>query len=259
MKHPFPFRLGCTSYVYPEDLLPNVQKTAPIFDDIEIILFESVNASNIPSREVMEALAELGKQHEITFTVHFPIDKKAGSADAEERAAYREQVRRAVALSSLLDPYAYLLHLEGVEAGVSEVLWKKWVGRVRETCILVRQCMAGNAKRVCVENLGYPYAWNLPLMREYGFSGCLDVGHVFLSGQNFEEACRDIMPQARVVHLHGWDGRKDHLSLARMDRKVLEPFVNRYLKRFAGVVTLELFSENEVFESVEVLKSLWEK
>ena len=36
------FRLGSTSYVYPDDILPNVQRLAQAgdVDDIELVLFE---------------------------------------------------------------------------------------------------------------------------------------------------------------------------------------------------------------------------
>ncbi len=34
------FRLGSTSYVYPDDILPNVRKLMSSVDDIELVLFE---------------------------------------------------------------------------------------------------------------------------------------------------------------------------------------------------------------------------
>jgi hypothetical protein len=86
-KIKWPFRLGCTSYVYPADILPNAEKTAPLFDDIEIVLFESVDAGNIPSLETVQRLSELSREHGTSYTVHLPIDKKAGSADAKERSS----------------------------------------------------------------------------------------------------------------------------------------------------------------------------
>ncbi|MCX7010033.1 MAG: hypothetical protein NTY53_22795 [Kiritimatiellaeota bacterium] len=35
------FRVGVTSYVYPADILPNVERLAGRVDDVELVLFES--------------------------------------------------------------------------------------------------------------------------------------------------------------------------------------------------------------------------
>ncbi len=256
MKHNFPFRLGCTSYVYPEELLPNVEKTAPMFDDVEIILFESLDHSNMPSRAVLGKLAKLGKEHETTFTIHFPIDKKACSVDVKERKDYADQAESIMKITEILDPFAYLLHLEFDGNGISR---DEWNIRIKDVCGALQKCSGSKAKRVCVENLGYPNSWNLPVINRYGFSSCLDVGHVLRYGEKLDFVSRNLMPYTRVIHLHGWDNKNDHLSLARMDQKILERFVELTLKHYQGVLTLEVFNQNDTMESVEVLKSIWEK
>ena len=46
---PYPFRLGTTSYIIPNSILPNVRYLADKVKDIELVLFESDDGiSNFP-------------------------------------------------------------------------------------------------------------------------------------------------------------------------------------------------------------------
>ncbi len=48
LKNRFPFRLGTTSYIIPADLMTNVRLLSPLVDDIELVLFEADDESNLP-------------------------------------------------------------------------------------------------------------------------------------------------------------------------------------------------------------------
>ena len=43
--------------MYPADILPNVEAMKNRVDDIELVLFESPDHSNIPGQEVIDELA----------------------------------------------------------------------------------------------------------------------------------------------------------------------------------------------------------
>jgi hypothetical protein len=60
MKQPH-LRIGTTSYILADDILPNVRYLAPLVDDIELVLFESEGMSNLPSKQVIEELAALAE------------------------------------------------------------------------------------------------------------------------------------------------------------------------------------------------------
>src|SRR4030042_17899 len=96
IKTLFPFRLGCTSYVYPDDILPNVEKMAPLIDDVEIILFESEDSANLPDAQTVAGLQAIAEETSITYTIHFPIDRMAGSNDRKERAFEFKQIHAIV-------------------------------------------------------------------------------------------------------------------------------------------------------------------
>ena len=51
-----PFRLGTTSYILPDDILPNGRYLAGKVDDVELVLYEVDEAqNNLPTPEVVAA------------------------------------------------------------------------------------------------------------------------------------------------------------------------------------------------------------
>ncbi|NTW10257.1 MAG: sugar phosphate isomerase/epimerase, partial [Chlorobiaceae bacterium] len=58
-KQRFPFRFGTTSYIIPADIIPNVKFLKEKVDDIELVLFESDEYSNLPSEENIAELVSL--------------------------------------------------------------------------------------------------------------------------------------------------------------------------------------------------------
>ncbi len=248
MKLNFPFRLGCTSFVIPADIIPNVEYTAPLFDDIEIILFESLGASNMPSPEVIQRLVQLSEKNNTTYSIHLPTSHKAGSQDPAEQAAFLKQIQKAVELTDPLNTSAYILHLEGINHDADEIEIKRWREATKPACELAAS-IASDPKKICIENLGYPFEWNFSPVEEFGFSYCLDIGHLWRYGADWEKACRFLLPKTCVVHLHGWDGKKDHISLRKMDERPLRSFLRDSLKNYKGILSLEVFNEEDTFES----------
>ena len=74
-------RVGTTSYILPDDILPNVRHLAPLVDDVELVLFESEGMSNFPDGSTINELASLASEHDLSYTVHFPLDIYPGSQD----------------------------------------------------------------------------------------------------------------------------------------------------------------------------------
>ena len=65
-----PFRLGTTSYIVPDDILPNVRYLAGKVRDIELILFEVDDGpNNLPSTEVIDELTTIAQENDLTYTV----------------------------------------------------------------------------------------------------------------------------------------------------------------------------------------------
>ncbi len=248
------WRLGSTSYVYPADVLPNVERLAGQVEDIELVLFESDDVSNLPDAATIDRLASLAGRHGFSYTVHLPIDRDLGSPDPAERRACVAQAQRIFDLAAPLHPAAYLLHLQGVAPDAPPERVARWQA---DTTLALEELLAGGIapELLCVENLQYPYAWCEPLIARFGLSVCIDTGHLWLTGADAVVHARRHLPRTRVVHLHGECGGRDHLSLAATDPARLAAFL-RTLADYRGVVTLEVFSRDETASSITCLREI---
>ena len=250
------FRLGVTSYIFPADILPNAEALAGCVDDIELVLFESRAASNLPTPVAIDRLAELGRRHRLTYTVHFPLDRHLGSPAAEERAAGVRQIRELLTLTRPLEPYGYVLHLSGIAPDAPREHVQQWQ---RDTAAALELVFAGgaNPRLFCVENLDYPFAWCEPLLDRFGLSVCADVGHLWRSGTDVDAFLARHLPRTRVIHLHGVHRGQDHLPLTALEPERLRAFL-RAIRDFSGVVTLEVFEYDALRLSIERLTACLE-
>jgi sugar phosphate isomerase/epimerase len=246
-----PWRLGTTSYVYPADLLANVEQLAGHVQDIELVLFESVDAGNLPDAATVARLAALAATHGFTYTVHFPIDRKLGSDNPAERADLMLQMLAIIDALQPLQPHAYILHLEGVAADAAPARIAVWQHDVSSA--LTQILSSGiDPRLLAVENLGFPFDWCAPLIEAFDLSVCVDTGHLWLQGLDAAEHFRRWAPRTRVIHLHGEAGGRDHISLARTDADRLAGFLS-HLGDYQGVVTLEVFSYEDTASSIATL------
>jgi len=245
------FRLGATSYVYPADILPNAEALAGHVDDIELVLFESRAAANIPPPATVERLADLGRRHHLTYTVHLPLDRHLGHPDAAERAAAVRQVQDLLDLTRPLAPHGYVLHLAGIAPDAPPARVAHWQD---DTAAALEQILAGGtpAHLFCIENLDHPFAWCEPLVERCGLSVCLDAGHLWLGGGSVDDFLARHRPHLRVIHLHGVRDGRDHLPLTALAPERLPAFLHA-IRGYSGVVTLEVFEYDALRLSIERL------
>jgi sugar phosphate isomerase/epimerase len=248
------FRIGSTSYVIPDHIIPNVEVLGPLVSDVELVLFESEEyGGNYPDGGQIEVLAGLAATHDLTYTVHLPLDLAFGEdQSAQERSMV--QAARVIEATGNLRPYAYVFHMDGRRLGgrVDDDVLERWraagARAVAELCGLVDE-----PGRLCVENLE---GWNpeafAPLVEDLAVGRTIDIGHFWLQDQDPLEHLERWIDRARVIHLHGI-AERDHMSLAHVPNEKLDPVVKLLLEAFTGVVTLEVFSMNDLTSSLDVL------
>jgi sugar phosphate isomerase/epimerase len=124
--------------------------------------------------------------------------------------------------------------------------WRDDAWRILETVT----AMTGIAQRLCVENLeNYPPECYLPLLDRVPVSLCVDVGHLWLTGQDPLAFLDPRLSRTRVVHLHGV-GEYDHLSLLHQGAEQLAPILDLLTVRdYDGVLTLEVFDWDDFSSS----------
>lgn len=261
MKKLFPFRLGTTSYIVPDDILPNVRWLAGKVQDVELVLFEvDDGASNLPDQSVLSELTRLAQQHGLSYTVHLPLDIRLGD-NGETGHVSMLKARRVIECTRDLNPFAYVLHLDGsqLKNSVGTPQYDCWVNQSLQALSLLAE-WAGSAERLAVENLEhYPFSFWDPIFERSAVSRCLDVGHLWLDGIDAVSILKEHLPRTRVVHLHGIDGR-DHKSLAAVPLEKIGHVLDILCdKEFCGVVTLEVFNQADFESSMDVLKKARER
>jgi sugar phosphate isomerase/epimerase len=250
-------RLGTTSAVYPDDLLPNVRRLAGLVQDVEWVVFEV--AYGLPGPGVVAEMARLGRGYGHSYTVHLPLDLALAAADDSARQASVETARRVIAAARPLDPWAYVVHLEpGGDETLQLSAWTPWHGRA-ERSLQALAAAAGHAGLLAVENLPeYPAGRLSPLLDRLPLSLCLDVGHLLRQGTDPRPLLAQQLGRARAVHLHGVEGGRDHQSLAAMDQGLLLQLLRTlWQERFGGVVTIEVFDADRFCESWDLVDALW--
>ena len=255
-KKRFPFRLGTTSYILPADLITNARFLASLVDDIELVLFEADDVSNLPDAGTITELQDIARCHDLTYTVHLPLGLSLGSADEKKRRSSVNQALRLVELTAPLNPIAYILHFEGERRGSapSENM-SGWIKGLRVSVgDLLNQ---GNAPSLfCVETLDYPFALVDPILSEFGLSVCLDVGHTLLGGYPLDAYLAKYHDRIRVLHAHGIRENKDHRNLGALkDPELALLFGNLRAWVFSPpVLTLEVFNEEDFRLSLDVVE-----
>lgn len=255
MYSSYPFRLGTTSYIIPDDILPNAHYLAGKVRDIELILFEVDDGpNNLPSPEVIDELSQIAAEHDLTYTVHLPLDLKLGE-DGSEHDRSLVKAQRVIACTRGLEPWAYVLHLDGrsVRISTDTTAIKCWQDRSVRALEIV-SAWAGSAEKLAVENLEtYPLDFIQPVLDRIPVSRCVDIGHLWLDGHDPIPYLRSAMPRTRVIHMHGI-AERDHRSLKFMPEEKVSTVWNELIRlNYIGVLTLEIFSEEDFISSLEVI------
>jgi sugar phosphate isomerase/epimerase len=250
------FRVGTTSYIIPDDILPNVAYLASLVDDVELVLFETDEyGSNLPDAGQVARLRELAAQHGTTYTIHLPLDLRLAE-DGSAGHVSLLKARRVIHATAALDPFAYTLHLDARELGESPsaaelARWQENSARALETVA----SWLPSPGLLAVENLEkWDPEWFAPVLGRVPVSRTMDVGHLWLAGLDPIPFVAGWCDRARIVHLHGV-GSRDHESLSHAPRASLDAVVGLLAGCFDGVVTLEVFNQPDFLSSLATLRA----
>jgi sugar phosphate isomerase/epimerase len=251
-KNTFPFKIGTTSYIYPDHILPNVKSIGSFVDEIELLLYESARDSLPDPKEIRELLA-LSHEYHTTYNVHLPIDVQLGSRDTSERTRAVACLTHIFDLVSPLTPTTHTLHLAYDEStGCIEDL-KRWQENTYESMgKLLSNGMPTHS--ISIETLNYPLKWTEDIIDEFHLSVCIDVGHLLRRGVNPAHVYASYGESVTIIHLHAWDGQRDHMPLDKLSETDWRTVMD-LLTRFRGVVSLEVFSFDHLSISLALLEN----
>lgn len=251
-----PFRVGATSYVIEDDLALNARFLADRVQDMQLVLFDLPDGpSNLPDARTLEELCAIGRDHDLSYTVHLIDDLRLFGPDGRPSGTV-ERARQVVDLTRVLAPFAYVLHLDGKEFRGPEYdpdALLRWQAESLAALSMVAE-FAGDATLLAVENLeSYTPGFVTPVVERLPVCRCVDVGHLWLDGHDAVPYLKSALPRTRVVHIHGI-GERDHGSLTHCAPEELDAVIFALLAAsFDGVFTLEVFGRDDFESSMAAL------
>ena len=254
-KGMFPFKLATTSFIYPDDYIPNVVMLGPYVDEIEILMFEGITPDALPSRKVVAELDLLSAEFNLRYNIHLPTDVSLCDPNPKQQAVAVETIARVVDLVNPLAPSALVLHLPYHEKSFNESVVGNWRQRVLQNLNKLIATVE-NRNVIAIETLDYPLELLEDIIVDLDLSICLDLGHLMVYGYDVLDVFKRFAHRTSVLHLHGVNNGCDHLALEQLSDKMFEP-VLQILNQFTGVVSLEVFSFNNLVSSLEYLERRW--
>jgi sugar phosphate isomerase/epimerase len=247
LKNRFPFRLATTSFIHPAGYSDNVRLLAPLVDEIELLFLES---GHLPSAAQIKELKALAGTLDITYNIHLPMDISLADPSPDIRRRSREAVLRALELVLPLTASTHTLHLTYAmpdkQPGSVET-WQSWAMESLDR--LLAETVA-DPEDLTVETLDYPPQWLAPVVSRLNLPVCIDVGHIIRFGYDLRSTLDLFAGKIRMFHLHGVSGQEDHRALGHLAPDVRAQ-LTLLLKDFHGSVSLEVFSVNDLTESME--------
>ncbi|MBC2711259.1 MAG: TIM barrel protein [Desulfosarcina sp.] len=253
-KNAFPFSLACPSFVYPAGYVDNVRHLAPFVDEIELLFFESRFPDSLPSHALVRELVRLARSGSITYNVHLPTDIYLGHRDAGVRRVAVDVLAQMIDRCAPLSPTTFTLHLIRDPSEPDVQRWQTNSAKSLEAVLA-----AGlPGQRISLETLDYNFELAAPVIAQLDLSVCMDMGHLMVRGVDITAFYDKWKERITIAHLHGVDGTCDHLALDRLPAAHMNT-VMEIVRRFSGVVSLEVFSLPALNASMAHLSRQWRR
>ena len=250
-------KFGGTSWVVNGSFADNMRELSHCVDSMQFVLFDNEYGSDIPSKEEVRELAALQEDLGMSCTVHFPHDICL-SPDVAERVRCEDSCLRIMELFDALDPFAFILHLDGEQFGkYPSADMERWSEMSAGSLARLARA-ARSSKKICVETLDYDIAIAYPLIKANGMSVCIDIGHLVRYGHPVLEQTQMYMADTPVLHIHGVkpDGT-DHCSMEHFDAGLFASVIEKLAADGRErIMTIEVF-EDDYRRSINAIKRSW--
>lgn len=250
------YRLGTTSFILPDAIVPNLDFLSGRVCDVELLFFESGKTSWPTPAEIAEIKAHR-ENNNISLTAHLPVDLALFSPEPNAREDARKQLAAIVNHVKAVEPVAWILHLTeadettGVKPGLCAELVMPLIYDLNN--IIPKE-------NLCIENLpGDDPVEISNLAAGLGTGFCLDVGHMLKDKRDLT-SIEHMIREAKVIHLHGVDNNKDHKGLQYVDKSLLKKIHQTLDKTSSNqglkVLTIEVFNEKDLTSSLDIWKEI---
>jgi sugar phosphate isomerase/epimerase len=243
-----------------------VARLASVVDEVELLLFESQTPDSLPHGAELDRLAGLAGDHDLTYTVHLPVDVDLGAVAPRDRRLAVDTLAHICHRTRHLPVTSYTLHLP-YPAGAAHQAGEigRWQDRTRAG--LEALLASGVApQHLSVETLDYPFEWVFPLVDALDLRVCLDIGHLILYakktviGDDLSKALERYLARTTVIHLHGVAAGRDHRPLDELDDTLVNLVLERlWQDRYHASLSLEVFGQEALERSLARFHSAWQQ
>ncbi len=252
LKQRYPFRLATTSFIHPADYCVNVRRLAPLVDEIELLFLER---DHLPPVSEISELKELADVLDITYNIHLPMDISLADPSPSVRSRSRSAIVKALEQVTPLNASTHTLHVTFQEPDNHPDTVNAWQECAVKSLARLLDSVPIASKHLSVETLDFPPMWLAPVVMQLDLPVCVDVGHVIRFGFDLEETLNHFARHIDIFHLHGVTGTQDHRALNHLApefRKIVAPA----LKNFRGSVSLEVFSYQDLIDSLNCFRDM---
>lgn len=253
------FKIGTTSFIIPDHIIPNVQKLGPFFDEIELLVFESQPLSVLPTVEDVAVLKELSVRFDLAYNIHLPVDISLSKGSEDEYKTACEILLIVLDRFKPLNPTTHTLHLEMPDEVRADLDDEKrlmdWKGQVNSRLDLFLN-QVENPKSLSIETLNYDFAMIETMTRSHQLPICIDIGHGIKYDYDWKTIYHQNRDQVPIVHLHGVDFsqglNRDHTRLDVLPDRLEKELIG-FLTDYTGTVSIEVFNKKNLASSMEWL------
>jgi sugar phosphate isomerase/epimerase len=252
LRNRFPFRLATTSFIHPAGYSDNVRLLAPLVDEIELLFLES---EHLPSAAQISELKALAGSLDITYNIHLPMDISLADPSPDTRRRSREAVLRTLEHILPLNASTHTLHVTFAMDDRHPESVETWQSLAIENLDRLLADAAAGPEALTVETLDFPPLWLAPVVSQLNLPVCADVGHIIRFGFNLQETLELFSGKIHIFHLHGVAGQQDHRALDHLAPEARKCIAS-LLKDFHGSVSLEVFSEQDLVDSMNCFSQM---
>lgn len=259
-------RIGATAMVFGFNMQENLIKLAQNVNHVELLLYWTPQAHNFPTPNEADALKALADRLGLSLSVHLPAMLNLITGSAAERQSNLELLTNLIHNMERLNPTAYVLHLgpnpprlsvrprQYLPATACRNL-NDWYAKGFKVLEYL-QSHANLGQRLLLENLDFSPLLLKPFLEPKLAGLCLDIGHMWLGREALPPVMEALEECMGEIHLHGVLNNVEHISLKLTPPNQLQEMAQALRRlKFAGVINLEVFSPEDFYASLAILKA----
>jgi sugar phosphate isomerase/epimerase len=256
-KNKFPFKLGTTSYVLSEredNLMANVRFLMDRFDMIQLLFMGRNHLHEVMSPSIIRRLGQAREKSGVLFTVHLPADLDLLNPDADTVRGSVGVIERIISSTRSLDVWGYVLHVDRFINGSGRAdPGEKGLATFRASLEVLADGLGSDSGNVYIENTTYDLIPFKETMAGLPFPVCMDAGHLFFLGQDYEGFTDAFGGMVMQIHLHGFRNGKDHVAVSELEPRAMARIVD-FQRRSPRPMILEVFNRDDLEKSARHLE-----